>query len=707
MKQVSTATTNAWLSGDYVGDTRPIHRATIQIPHMFPTRYVVPSTSTTTWDHEGVFRTFQFNQDGPIREFPVQSIKTSRSLTQDVSTVEIRISNVQWNSQQAIEMGWYTPNHGAEVYSSQWNQNQNVWRDWFVPDRLVRTYSGYGTNENPDPAQDTNLYLSGTWVIDSVSMTAAGDMTLIGRDLGALLVMQYAFPPVVPESVYPLHFENMSTAPAGPVVSLGTGWYAPVWSTDSNQVYAAAGTYKDGPEAACTSTGYVRGHGRGDAIGTGNTYWLSVGSSQPDWSYWEGTPNAGSLTIGAVQFNVMRGPVSVFISVTNNSGQWQGVKKIPYQRNKDTVALAANIPYVASKYVSGSGGTVTIQLPQSYAAFTKFRVTVMSKFKTKVGKSRRYKGVINALQYNASASVLSGGSGTVPTGNITDWSHIVRWVSAWAGFHWPTSAHLSSVNAKPAAPAPPTDPILPSGSVWGDVRDCGAAPLTRLLQDKFDQRPLADAINFARETTGFNFYVDEWGGVIWRLPNNFTAGNYLAPVGGGVYTRTTSVITISDAQTMIDLNVVLSNADVREQFFVADLQARFGATVAGYNPAPSGINRIAGWSDYEFASSDEALRTADLMAIRSFFKYRQNTMTIAANPAIQIDDQIVIFERVTGEGYRHRVVGIDESYDVEDGKWTYALTTEWLGDQAFSSLPWDVSNLSAPTQAYLHALGAV
>lgn len=703
MKQVSTATTEAWLSGDYVASQRPIQRATIQIPHMFPTPYTLSTAQTTTWDHTGVFRTLTFNQDGPIREFPVQKIEWTRSLDQDVASGTITISNTNWNSEQAAEMGWYTPNHGVDSEIT-WGQSPTPWKDWFLTDRLVRTYEGYGSDGNPDPAQDTLMYCSGTWIIDDIESTAAGDLTLHLRDLGALLLEQYAFPPVVPTAVYPLHFENKATAAAGRVVTTTTGWFAPTWSTDSNQVYAAAGTYKDGPDAACTSTGFVHGYGR-QTMTTGQ--WVSVGSANADWSYWEGTPNAGSLAIGSVQMKMTKGPGTIYVSVMDNTGSWYGFKRIPYKRNRDSPNLAANVPFIAAKSVSGTGGTITIELPQSYSGFSKVRVTFLSKYKTRIGKQRRYKAVVGSLKYNASNSVTSGGSGTVPTGNITDWSHIVRWVAAWAGFHWPIAGHVSTLNAKTSIAAP-SDPILPVGSVWGDVRDCGAAPLTRLLQNNFDQKPLADTINFARETTGFNFFVDEWGGLIWRLPNNFTAGNFLAPTHGGIYSRIdTEPVTIFDDQVLVDFTSTTSSADVREQYFVADLQANFGAVVAGYNPAPSGISRLAGWTDYEFASSDEALRTADLMAIRSFFKYRQDQLTIAANPAIQIDDQVIIFERVTGEAYRHRVIGIRCQWSADDGKWTYELTTEWLGSQDFDSLPWDLSNLSAPTYAYLQALGAV
>lgn len=705
MKQVTTATTNQWLSGDYVGPNRPVQRATIQVPHLYPTRYQVTTATTVTFEHEGVGRSLNFNQDGPIREFPVSDVHWTRDLTQDVATCVIKIDNENWNSQNISEMGWYTANHGTESFDAQWSQVTNQWADWFVPDRLIRTYEGYGTDGNLDPALDTHLYPSGVWLVDSVDLDLAGNLTLNCRDAGRLLLEQFAYPPVVPETVYPLHFENRSTQPA-PSTAVALTWTQGTWYNDSNQVYAAAGTYKDGPDAACTATGYVRGHGRGDALAALPTTWMSVGSAQPDWSYWEFTPAGGTATIGSVQLSYYRGPVTVYVSVLQG-GLWVGHKKIPYQQNKDTPALAANINYVGVKSGTATGSTLTIPFARPVTNVTRVRITVVSKWKSWAGKTRKYKGTLSSVQYHGSTASTTAGVGTVPTGNITDWSHVVRWVALWAGFHWPSGAHTSTLTSKPAATAPPSDPILPVGSIWGDVRDCGAAPMTKLLQNNFDQKPLADAVNFARESVGFNFYVDEWGGLIWRLPNQFTAGNYLAPTSGGQYTRTTNYVTINDNQTLIDLTTTTSSADVREQFFVADLQGRFGATVAGYNPAPAGINRLAGWTDYEFASADEALRTADLMAIRSFYKYRQCKVTIAANPALQIDDQIVLFERITGDGYRHRITAIDSTWNVDEGKWVYILTTEWMGDAAFTSLPWDVNNLSAPTQAYLHALGAV
>jgi hypothetical protein len=51
---------------------------------------------------------------------------------------------------------------------------------------------------------------------------------------------------------------------------------------------------------------------------------------------------------------------------------------------------------------------------------------------------------------------------------------------------------------------------------------------------------------------------------------------------------------------------------------------------------------------------------------------------IPANPAIQIDDQVRIFERVTDETFFHYVTGITSAYDAETGKGEYTLRpTGW------------------------------
>lgn len=177
-------------------------------------------------------------------------------------------------------------------------------------------------------------------------------------------------------------------------------------------------------------------------------------------------------------------------------------------------------------------------------------------------------------------------------------------------------------------------------------------------------------------------------------------------------TRTTEIITIDEDTTLIGLRAKLSSRNVRERVVVANVNGKIGAVFPAQgkpalNPYPSNSRRVAGWTDQNFATNDECQVMADLIAIRELFTYRTDTVTIPGYPAIQIDDQVRIFERVTNEGYVHYVRGIESSWEAETGKWTYNLDTHWLGETPFSSWVFDPAKMSAATLAYLQALGKV
>jgi hypothetical protein len=82
-------------------------------------------------------------------------------------------------------------------------------------------------------------------------------------------------------------------------------------------------------------------------------------------------------------------------------------------------------------------------------------------------------------------------------------------------------------------------------------------------------------------------------------------------------------------------------------------------------------------------------------------------VTITANPALQPDDQVIIYERMTGEGYIHRITNISSDFDNDTGQWTYTLTTNWLGTKAFTKLAWDPQKLTNATKVYLHYMGKI
>ena len=252
------------------------------------------------------------------------------------------------------------------------------------------------------------------------------------------------------------------------------------------------------------------------------------------------------------------------------------------------------------------------------------------------------------------------------------------------------------------------------GRVWGDFEQTGTGNYVgpasgfsvKLGVDVWDKKPLMDGISYVRDIVAFNFFIDETGGAVWRSPNIWTVGNYVHPTAGGAVTGyTTTVVDIDERVTLMDMTSRLSSRNVREQVFVANVAGGLAATAAGFNPYPSGLRRVGGWTDQRFATQEEVQVMADLITVRQAFTYRENGVVIPGNPAIQIDDQVRVYERVAEEGYYHYVKGVDSEWNLEDGTWKYNLTTHWLGETPFDSWAFDPNALAEATKTYLEATG--
>jgi hypothetical protein len=138
---------------------------------------------------------------------------------------------------------------------------------------------------------------------------------------------------------------------------------------------------------------------------------------------------------------------------------------------------------------------------------------------------------------------------------------------------------------------------------------------------------------------------------------------------------------------------------------VANVVGNYGAMAQGYNPQPSGIRRVSGWTDQNFQSEAECRIMADLIAIRSMFTYRKNSIQVPGNPAIQVDDQVRLYESTTAESYVHYVDSIKSDFNMQTREWTYTIDTHWLGEEAFDKWAFDPRQLSLETQQYLQTLG--
>jgi len=157
----------------------------------------------------------------------------------------------------------------------------------------------------------------------------------------------------------------------------------------------------------------------------------------------------------------------------------------------------------------------------------------------------------------------------------------------------------------------------------------------------------------------------------------------------------------------MDGHLQCGGRNVRERYFIADVTGKTGALAKGYNPNPVGLRRVGGWTDQHFNSKADCVIMADLIALRALLTYRTDTVTIPGFPGIQVDDQVRIFEQVTAEGYLHYVKGISSDLDLETGKWTYSLDTQWLGENPTRKWIFKPENLQEETKKYLKYLRIV
>ena len=296
------------------------------------------------------------------------------------------------------------------------------------------------------------------------------------------------------------------------------------------------------------------------------------------------------------------------------------------------------------------------------------------------------------------------GAGAKP-GTYEDYTDIVKLLCAWGGLYWPKDAHLANSDGTftPLRPQK-TDPVLGRspqvGRVWGDFESSGTSGKATLGVDVWDKQTLMDGINRVREILGFIFYIDELGGVVWRQPNIFSIGNNVSSFSENPR-RTNQQYVLDEKTTLLDLSVSLNSANVRERIFVGNISGNMAGMAQGFNPNPTGLRRLTGWTDQNFQNAQECQVMANLIAIRQAFRYRTNRIQIMALPAIQIDDQVRVWDETTAESYIHYVRGISSVMDLETGQYRYDLTTHWLGDNPPNKWLFNSNKFAEETRAWL------
>lgn len=722
--------TEVMATGDMTGPNRPVGRVT----------YTKESLKVVHAKKAGVGKLRFMNLQDPAHEeelFNVYSIDIDRSIGQDAGTCTIKFAN-QWTGTGAPEgvdtymrPGYYTPGHGepytkkglhsiynnyspnGQKFLTEWGYVVNKYRDVFIPNTILRTYQGYGSDNYDDsqqmrgphdpgyigPDDDSQLFQTGTWLIDSCLFdTSDQTITVQCRDLAKLLIEQYIYPPMIPIDRFPLIYcpahgaKGHHGTPDKDIVGRNTASYmdssVTPWFGDNASIY---------------------GHRATDAFdGNPHSYWLSVGNADPNAGYsfeWVQAHSHGK--INEVYLHTKGSNYLIYVSVYEN-GSWQGTSTIPYNPNSPPAyPNGANIPYVIST-TQGSSEEITISLPRTYDA-TRVRVTFTNLQDFGLGPFV-YRAGLRTMKVRNHISV-SGRKNTfipkAPDGMvgkfgvryISDWTEPVKELCAWAGFTWR--------NATPNAP----DPLFGRAAsdnaplrVWGDFEFLGAGPIVCTPGDYFISKSFMDGIGQIRDFLGCIFFIDEEGGANFRLPNYWSAGNYITdPTSHFLNAKIKGhPIELNETANITDYQLTIDDSQVRSEVLVIGGYPNVhqsapvaGGYVLGYNPETSNTSAIdftdvlagqhrlfavPGDNSAFIYTERECQRMAELIALFILFSYRTGSSTAPAHPGLQLDDQIRIFERYSYEHYIHYVSGITTHMDLSTGEYSMQLTTNWLGE---------------------------
>lgn len=749
MRFVSDEMTDAWKAEDKTGpDNRPTLRATIQVVRQKRSGY---------WDNnmpglgfaglKGVYTNVVMGDSGAVTELRnVRSLTWNRSVNQDVAEATLVLRNTDLtpigNQERADQQGdfdlpgLFTYNRGDEsVEPNPWGyDDQTGWADLLVPDRMVRTYEGYGADRTVVPGRDPHLMLSGTWLIQAVEYTAEGDITLRMQDVASILTKQIVFPPVIPKQRYPLAWDKIVTRNVEGRDAKGGSWKrvtAKMGRASSSNKYAVGAGLTNEPFASYVKPdGSVNGHHPSHALTT-KGYWLSTGQDRHANRVWWQFDFKNRQSIAGVRIKPFSGPYRIFISLYDDvRNRWVGTEDIPTADNDGWpggtggVDVHEGIAHVGAWSVQADiNAEFDVILRRKYRNITKLRLTFY-RLRETTGEHPYIAGLRHLSVYTGAYSSLHFGKGMKlrTIGNYHDYTDIVKWACAWGGFFWPPSwsqqafIKLGPNDVVPLPRAAPDPALSTNAGVWGDFMNSGTAGVATLTMDLFDKQPLMDMIGYVRDLLGFVFFIDETGGVVWRMPNLWSLGNYVSPsdlgprgTGGQVSGpgRTDQIVTIDEKETLISLSTTLDSSNIRDRIFVASSTGKYGATIKGFNPYDQGFRRYAGWTDEHFKSKEECLVMADMIAARSMFTYRRTNVRIPGYPAIQIDDQVRIFERVTNETFYHYVESISSSLNMETGEWFYDLETHWLGERPSDAWAVESKDLHNVTKQYLAAIGQV
>lgn len=226
----------------------------------------------------------------------------------------------------------------------------------------------------------------------------------------------------------------------------------------------------------------------------------------------------------------------------------------------------------------------------------------------------------------------------------------------------------------------PNWPANEDAPLWAGIESTGAFAKERLPDDIFDKRPVIDAITSLKEVVGYIVYVDQQGRFIFRSPNWWHIGNFFEDGQHIEY-----LMDIDERLQLSSYQVSTADEPVRSSIIISshDPYADYSGTVTSYYRPPSatqlrGLVKPAMWVNDHFVRKGEQQIMAELIGLHITFQERVGQLECYAHPGLEIDDQIRIYERQTGETFTHYVRGIGFSHDLDSGDYKMTLTTHWL-----------------------------
>lgn len=262
-------------------------------------------------------------------------------------------------------------------------------------------------------------------------------------------------------------------------------------------------------------------------------------------------------------------------------------------------------------------------------------------------------------------------------GNYVDLVDIVKDLLMWSGY-W--------LREDLGATATP--------SILGILESTGTYVNSPFAADQFDKKSVADALNIVKEIVGYIIYELDDGGIAFVSPNYWSPGNF-----DENEQRTNTIPEVDERVDLTGLSVKLPSRPVRSPIIISSEKIDFAhpeKTVhVEYEPPYAGLLRgmcrPAMWVNGAFTEKPEMQIMAELISLHIWFQLRLDNVEAWINPAVEINDQVRIFERQTSETAIHYVRGINDTMDLQQGRWDMRLTTNWLGnDESWAITAGDV-----------------